>query len=340
MFTEAIESILRDACTPAVIRAVERGAAGGAADSAAALWQAIAQGGFLELMAPEAQGGAGLDLPGLFPILAAFGRHALPLPAGQSIAARALLGASGLPAPDGMITLSGCASRVNGSAVSAPCVPFGMLADYALVNLDGKAVLLDCSRASRAPTGVPNSQSAHLYWRADAAHGPVTADGEAVRLFSAAIHAAAIAGAMAWLFERTLGYCNDRAQFGKPIGKFQAVQHQLSVMAEHVAAAGMAAAQAFAGGPAGAATIPAPLPVALAKARTSMAVPLVAATAHALHGAIGITEEFDLQLYTRRLHEWRMAEGAEVYWNGVVGRAVLAQDGAAALDFVRAALAA
>lgn len=330
MFTEAIESILRDLCTPAAIRAVERGG------SPAVLWQAIEQGGFLELMTPEEQGGAGLDLAALFPILAAFGRHALPVPAGQSIAARALLAARGLVAPDGMLTMSGCASRVNGGAVSAPCVPFGMLADYALVNLDGKALLLDCAKASRVATGVPGSLSAGLYWRAEAAQGPVTADGEAVRHFSAAMHAAAIAGAMESLLARTLEYCNDRAQFGKPIARFQAVQHQLSVMAEQVAAAGMAAGQAFAG----AGRTPAPLPVALAKSRTSMAAPLVAATAHALHGAIGITEEFDLQLYTRRLHEWRMAEGAEGYWNGVLGRAVLAQDGATALDFVRTALAA
>ncbi|WP_262357627.1 acyl-CoA dehydrogenase family protein, partial [Bordetella pertussis] len=32
-----------------------------------------------------------------------------------------------------------------------------------------------------------------------------------------------------------LQYGNDRTQFGRSIGKFQAVQHQLAVMAEHVA---------------------------------------------------------------------------------------------------------
>ena len=45
---------------------------------------------------------------------------------------------------------------------------------------------------------------------------------------------------------------------------------------------------------------------AVAKARTSEAAVTVAAIAHAVHGAIGITEEFDLQLYTRRLHAWRV----------------------------------
>ncbi len=74
----------------------------------------------------------------------------------------------------------------------------------------------------------------------------------------------------------------------------------------------------------------------MAKARASEAAPLVADTAHALHGAIGITEEYDLQLYTRRLHEWRMAHGAESHWHRVVGEQVLASAGTLA-EFVRAA---
>jgi Putative acyl-CoA dehydrogenase len=107
-------------------------------------------------------------------------------------------------------------------------------------------------------------------------------------------------------------------------------------MAQHVAAAGIAAELAFAGdGP-----FPARMPVAIAKARTSMAVPLVAAAAHALHGAIGVTEEYDLQLYTRRLHEWRMADGSEAYWNRLAGQALLAQPQTTITDFVRETLAA
>jgi acyl-CoA dehydrogenase len=178
---------------------------------------------------------------------------------------------------------------------------------------------------------VRGSLSASLRWPREAVTLPVSADGRAVAIFSAAIHAAAMAGAMERLFAMTLAYCNDRAQFGKAIGKFQAVQHQLSVMAEHVACAGIAAELAF---PADS-TVPALLAAATAKARTSMAVPLVAATAHALHGAIGVTEEFDLQLYSRRLHEWRIADGSETYWNGIVGEALLAQPQQKVLDFVK-----
>jgi alkylation response protein AidB-like acyl-CoA dehydrogenase len=62
----------------------------------------------------------------------------------------------------------------------------------------------------------------------------------------------------------------------------------------------------------------------------------VANTAHALHGAIGVTEECDLQLLTRRLHEWRMAHGSEDHWNRIVGERLLAADTSLA-EFVRTA---
>jgi len=162
---------------------------------------------------------------------------------------------------------------------------------------------------------------------------PVPINGEEIRIFSAAIHSALMAGAMQRLFAMTLAYCNERVQFGKAIGRFQAVQHQLSVMAEQVAAAGIAAEIAFSG----AAPIPVFLPVAIAKARASMAAPLVTAAAHALHGAIGVTEEFDLQLFSRRLHEWRIVEGSENYWNRLIGEAILGQSQISVMDFTRAA---
>ncbi|MDM0025538.1 acyl-CoA dehydrogenase family protein [Variovorax saccharolyticus] len=323
MFTEAIESILADQCTPAAIRAIENGG------PATTLWSALADAGFLELMAAESAGGAALDLEAVFPICVSFGRHALPVPAAQSIAARVLL--RDAPVPAGMITLAAHCRREPDGAVSAANVAFGRNADFVLGNLDGRLLLLDAARAERSPTGVRGSLCATMRWHRDEVAAPMGEHGDQLRAFSAALHAAAIAGAMERLFTMTLGYCNDRAQFGKPIGKFQAVQHQLSVMAEHVACAGVAAELAF---PAGA-KLPRLLAAATAKSRTSASVPLVAATAHALHGAIGVTEEYDLQLYSRRLHEWRMADGSEAWWNRIVGEAMLGASGRSVLQFVR-----
>jgi len=103
------------------------------------------------------------------------------------------------------------------------------------------------------------------------------------------------------------------------------------VMAEHVAAARMAAETAFASR----ARLPPVAACAVAKARTSEAAQLVASIAHAVHGAIGVTEEYDLQLSTRRLHEWRMAHGSETHWNRWIGRLFLASREPTAIDFIR-----
>jgi acyl-CoA dehydrogenase len=102
-------------------------------------------------------------------------------------------------------------------------------------------------------------------------------------------------------------------------------------MAEHVAAARIAAEAGFAGG----GPFPALSACAVAKSRTSEAAQLVASIGHAVHGAIGVTEEYDLQLYTRRLHEWRGAHGSEAHWNRVLGRLLVDSKEPLAADFVR-----
>ena len=130
-----------------------------------------------------------------------------------------------------------------------------------------------------------------------------------------------MAGAMQRVLDATLQYANDRVQFGRPIGKFQAIQHQLSVMAEHAFAGAHGRANGLRRRRHRGRSL---LRAAAAKARASEAAELVAAIAHAVHGAIGVTEEFDLQLFTRRLHEWRSRLGSESYWNARSARALLA----------------
>lgn len=330
MFVEAIEDILRGQCEPSHIRAIEAGG------SHAELWAAIESAGFLELLATEEQGGAGLSWPELFPVLVVCGRYAVPLPIGQTMAARALLGPAGVPCPAGTLTMASGARRDADGSLHAARVPFGSFAGHVLLN-DGKSLLLlDAGQAARAPTGVHGSLLASLSWSADKVAGATVARidgaGESLLAYSAAVHAALMAGAAARVFDMTLQYANDRVQFGKSIGKFQAVQHQLSVMAELVASMRVSAEMAFAQGHAA----PRLSAVAVAKGRSSEAAAGVAATGHALHGAIGVTAEYDLQLFTRRLHEWRMTDGSEAYWQGLVGRMLMdAPPATTVCDFVR-----
>ena len=324
MFAEAIEQILEDRCTPAAVRAIEAG------ESPAALWSAVADAGFLELLTPQDHGGAGLALADLFPVLTALGRHAMPVPLAQSIAARALV-AKSTEVPDGMLTLAPALRRMDDGSILCPFVPFGVFADHVIAEEADSLLILSCAEALRTPTGVHGSLVATLRWPSGAEVNRMPQRAGTLTAFGAALHAALLAGAMQRVFDMTLQYANDRSQFGKSIGKFQAIQHQISVMAEQVAAASIAAEAAFQRD----AASPSPLAAAIAKSRSSEAAVLVASIAHAVHGAIGVTEEYDLQLFTRRLHEWRMAHGSEAHWNPFVGRSFMRAGQVAVTDFIR-----
>jgi alkylation response protein AidB-like acyl-CoA dehydrogenase len=93
MFVEAIADILKDRFVPQALRKIEQGV------EVREAWRAVEEAGFLELLAPEEAGGAGLALGELYPILLEVGKHAVPLPIGQTIAARAILSKSGAGRP-------------------------------------------------------------------------------------------------------------------------------------------------------------------------------------------------------------------------------------------------
>jgi acyl-CoA dehydrogenase len=152
------------------------------------------------------------------------------------------------------------------------------------------------------------------------------------RPIAAIVKAALIAGAANRVLTMTVDYANQRIQFGKPIGKQQALQQSMAVMAEQCVAARIAAEMGFSRG-----LPPAPGAAATAKFIASSAAASIAAAAHAVHGAIGISEEYDLQLLTRRLHEWRLAEGSESYWAARMGEARLSAR-SSSIDFVRSAV--
>lgn len=151
------------------------------------------------------------------------------------------------------------------------------------------------------------------------------------RPLAAVLAAAEIAGVAEKMLEMSLTYANDRVQFGKPIGKLQVIQQQLAVMGEQVLMTRMASQIGCSQG-----LRPMLEVAAVAKQVASAAVPRIAAIAHAVHGAIGITEEFDLQLYSRRLHALRLEDGSESYWAGLLGTARLQADRQSSVDFIRA----
>lgn len=331
---EQLDRQLAAECPPARVREIERGG------DASPLWQQLQDSGFLDAMLPEAAGGAGLMLAEAATLFAIEGRHVLPLPMAHTMLVRALLERAGLGAPPGPITIAPRVRWAPDGGLSCPAVPNGRVAEWVAAAHPGGWLLLPVAAAERRALGsvggdgVHGSLRADLQWAAVPPQSLGVADTVAWAEAGAALAAAQLAGALQRVLELSVAFANQREQFGRPLGKFQALQHQLAVMAEQVAAAQMAAAI----GCSGAGPLPRPLRAALAKARASEAAALAAGIAHAVHGAIGVTAEFDLQLHTRRLHEWRADFGAESHWNTVLGRALLAggPDGAdLSLAFMR-----
>jgi alkylation response protein AidB-like acyl-CoA dehydrogenase len=142
-----------------------------------------------------------------------------------------------------------------------------------------------------------------------------------------ALHAAAMVGLMAGAMGQALAlsieHVNMRQQFGRPLGKFQAVQQSLAVLACEVAAVDAAAAAMAARLDAsGLDADAADFEIAAAKLRANRAVGIVTGIAHQVHGAIGFTREYELNRVTIPLMRWRGMYGNDAYWAERLGRQV------------------
>lgn len=308
--------MLDGTASPAAIRGIEH-------DGGGAMWSEIAASGFLDALVDENVGGAGLPLSVVGALWQELGRRAVPLPVGETMIARALLAAEAVPAPDGPIAL----------AVAAPgqrvVVLSGLIARHVLVEIGGALYLVEAASGDPEPTGVAGDLSAAMRWNAVPTTGGLAVPTGGLWPLIAVLRASLIAGAADRLVEMTASYANERVQFGKPIGRQQALQQNMAVMAGEAVAARISSQLGSAAG-----FPPSLAAAAIAKSVAGKAAVRVAATAHAVHGAIGISEEHDLQLFTRRLHEWRLADGSEGYWNRQLGALRLASD-AGSVDYVR-----
>ncbi|MBE0624783.1 MAG: acyl-CoA dehydrogenase, partial [Burkholderiales bacterium] len=220
---------------------------------------------------------------------------------------------------------SGARITVSGSALR---VPWGNACAHAVVagELEGKGVLGLVATAGAA-RGVEKNLAGEprvaLEFDAATLIAFAVLEGAPARLEAegALARSVQMAGALERTLEYALLYANERVQFGRPIAKFQAIQHMLAQLAGQVAAASAAADAAVdASGVA-----PDEFAVAVAKSRTGEAAGKGAEIAHQVHGAMGYTREHNLHYLTRRLWSWRDEFGNETRWQTRLGRMVAAQ---------------
>ena len=299
----------------------------------AKLWQEVEEGGLTLTQIPEARGGGGGTWEDAYIVVAAAGRFAVPLPIAETMVGAWLLAQSGLDVPLGPITVApvrgerltlerdGAAWRLSGTAAR---VPWGRSAGHVVVATGDMIALVPAGGATVAQdVNLALEPRDTLTWNgmsvAKAAAAPKAAD--AIAGYGALVRSAQMAGGLEYLLAQTVRYVSERKQFGRPIGGFQAIQHQLALLAGHTAAAGIAGMNAFRAADRGDAR----WEIAAAKVRTGEAAGLGAGIAHQCHGAIGFTYEHSLHFVTRRLWSWRAEFGAESHWAAELGRRAAAR---------------
>ncbi|MEU1403593.1 acyl-CoA dehydrogenase family protein [Streptomyces sp. NPDC005728] len=300
-FADSLHAMLTAADTPAVIRDWSRGDHA----SGRALWRRIAQAGVFGLAVPEEYGGLGPRPVELAVAFVELGRHAVPGPLVETVAAAVLLG-EGRQAER---FLPGIAA---GEIIATVAAPGG----YAL---DGDAATL---RLSPTPGGLHLSPGAGpVRPSLDPARRltPPTPGGELLAPDPPRAHALAWArlataaqalGVGLALLDRTVAHVGQRTQFGVPVGSFQAVKHRL---ADAKTALEFARPLLF-----GAATSLRPGDVAAAKLKACEAAYATARAALQLHGAIGYTAEYDLSLWLTKARALRTAWGTPDECRGAV----------------------
>ncbi len=299
-FAASLRRQLAAAGTPAVVRAWSDGDFG----PGRKLWAQLAESGVTALGAPEEHGGFGAQPVDLVLAFVELGRAAVPGPYVESVAALpALLAGS----PEAARIAAIASGEQMATLAAPPSVPYALDAAAADVTfvLDGD--LLREGNAGAALTSVDRARRLGEVTAADVLCP--AGDTARARDLAALATAAQIHGAGLAALEMATEYAKSRVQFGKPIGSFQAVKHQLAdalVGLELARPLLFGAALALADGSATRGR-----DVSAAKVACTDAAYRAARTALQVHGAIGYTSECDLALWLTKIRALRSAWGTQ-----------------------------
>ena len=242
--------IFADLCEPATVNAAEEGT------WPTALWDALEESGLTLTWVPDTLGGAGAELLDGFAVLRAAGRANAPVPLAETLMAGWLLAQAGIEAPAGPMTIApihadGHIELADGTLRGrARQVPFARNAGHIVVLARRERHRVGGAGAGRRGRDQPGSRalpaSRATRSRSTARVPPQSAPAAGIDMagivqFGAAVRAQQMAGALEHILDQSVQWSLDRVQFGRPIAKFQAVQHNLAQLAGEVAAAGAAA---------------------------------------------------------------------------------------------------
>ncbi|MEO9139495.1 MAG: acyl-CoA dehydrogenase family protein [Jatrophihabitans sp.] len=285
-------------------------------------WATLRDSGLPWVGIPEAAGGEGGSLTDAIAVLVVSAHYALPIPFAENWIAAYTLADAGLSVE------SVGRERPLTATTDLSRVPYARQACGVVTEIDGRVVRIALDDGSARDitagtmlSGEPRDAVGRYEVLESAVPGPV-----GLLRIGALVRSVQIAGALARALQLTTDYANTRIQFDRPAARFQAVAHLIAQLAEQDTAARIAVDLAVAGLDVVDLAHRDASQIAVAKAVCGVAAGIGARLAHQVHGAIGVTQEYDLQLITRRLFTWRDDYGAERAWESAVGDRVAASN--------------
>jgi len=324
--TEFADTLLKALNSATIDRAVETG------QWSESQWQQFFQLGSTSLLVREDSDGIGARLEEFMPVASQLGTLHARFPAIEAIVGTWLADVCGIAIADDAVTTVALASATEEHEHDRPLT----LRDVAWGRYANTLVIVD---ANGDPSG---SSKVAVLTPADADLQPAeNIAGEArdtlrisvtpdfhecpvswnyVLQFLALSRAAQMSGIMQEIVRMTSQYVSSREQFGRPLSRFQAIQHSLANMYAETMAATVATRAALCGK----AEQISDFDACAAIVETRSAATKIASSAHQAHGAMGFTQEYALAEYSRRLWAWRDEYETETWWQDRLGTLVLA----------------
>lgn len=257
-------------------------------------------------------------------VLAGLARHGGAVPIAESdLLAGWLAGAAGLDVPAGPLTVA------IGDGGFAREVPWPSDAAVVLAAREADGLYVGLLADPEVTTGhnLAGEPRGTLGYETDGLTRLDSVVGDELVRRGAWARCVQIIGAFDSALELTVAHTSERVQFGRPLSKFQAVQHSLAAMAGEIEQARAATDLATAAvTDHGFAHARADYAVTVAKVAVGRAVTPVTTIAHQLHGAIGVTIEHQLWSATMRARSWSDEFGSTASYARRLGRLALDAD--------------
>lgn len=301
-----------------------------------ALWNQLGELGLTRLTGAEEDGGSGAGWAEAAALLSAAASRAVRVPlAEHDLLAGWLLAQAGLPATGARRTV--CVLDEGGRATAVPWASYAerIVAVWPAGNAC-RVADVEGSRFEITPGG-NLAREPRDDVRADLSGldgiAVDTAVIELLRLRAALARGIGLTAVLDRIVELSVRHVSERHQFGRPLAKFQAVQHEIADMAAEAALARAATEAAVLEATRGEAvrsgwSSPAPwssetlkFRIAVARSCAGHAASVVVRNAHQVHGAIGTTLEHELHQFTLLALAWRSEYGSVRHWDEVVAAA-------------------